>query len=368
MADIQTMERALKNAHSAGDTAAAKKLAQAIISARSQSQPAFDPASVALPDINLAEARAETNRREYENLPMWQKPLVALDDMATIFGDSASYGLVAKGAATVRSKLKGTPYEKERAAMDRMVSDAKDRAGGAGLAASIGGAVAVPAKLAARGVTFTNVPKVGGLLGLTADGAAMGAADAFGHDEDPAMGAVSGVLSGAKDPFALTDPEIEAAKVVMKQINANMRFYWTDATQITQALANGEIVGAWAWNAAVVDLKKQGVPIAYMRPKEGIFTWVCGMSLLKNGTGSEQLAYDYINAMLDAATGQTLIEQYGYGHSNQQSFAKVAPERLEELGIANADQLLAQSRVYTPTPPETKEKLIKIFDEVKAGL
>ena len=72
MADIQTMERALKNAHSAGDTAAAKKLAQAIISARSQSQPDFDPASVALPDINLAEARAETNRREYENLPMWQ--------------------------------------------------------------------------------------------------------------------------------------------------------------------------------------------------------------------------------------------------------------------------------------------------------
>ena len=197
MADIQTMERALKNAHSAGDTAAAKKLAQAIISARSQSQPDFDPASVALPDINLAEARAETNRREYENLPMWQKPLVALDDMATIFGDSASYGLVAKGAATVRSKLKGTPYEKERAAMDRMVSDAKDRAGGAGLAASIGGAVAVPAKLAARGVTFTNVPKVGGLLGLTADGAAMGAADAFGHDEDPAMGAVSGGAFGA---------------------------------------------------------------------------------------------------------------------------------------------------------------------------
>lgn len=188
------------------------------------------------------------------------------------------------------------------------------------------------------------------------------------YDSSESMGAVSGVLSGAKDPFALSDAEIEAAKGVMKQINANMRFYWTDATQITQALASGEIVGAWAWNAAVVDLKKQGVPIAYMRPKEGIFTWVCGMSLLKNHTGSEDLAYDYINAMLDAETGKTLIEQYGYGHSNQQSFAKVAPERLEELGIANADKLLAESRVYTPTPPETKEKLIKIFDEVKAGL
>ncbi len=188
------------------------------------------------------------------------------------------------------------------------------------------------------------------------------------YDSAESMGAVSGVLSGAKDPFAMTDAELDAAKPVMKQINANMRFYWTDATQITQALAAGEIVGAWAWNAAVVDLKKQDVPVAYMRPKEGIFTWVCGMSLLQNHAGSEDLAYDYINAMLDPGTGKTLIEQYGYGHSNRQSFAQVAPERLEELGIADPEALLKHSRVYWPTPPQTKEKLIKIFDEVKAGL
>jgi spermidine/putrescine-binding protein len=188
------------------------------------------------------------------------------------------------------------------------------------------------------------------------------------YDSGESMAALAGTLSGAKDPFAMTDAEIPAAKEVMKKINANVRFYWTDTTQITQALAAGEIVAAWAWNAAVVDLKKQGVAIEYMHPKEGIFTWVCGMSLVHNHSGSEQQAYDYINAMLDPETGKTLINDYGYGHSNRQSFTKVDPKRLDELGIANPEDMLKHSRVYMPTPPATKEKLIKIFDEVKAGI
>jgi len=160
-------------------------------------QAQFDESSVKLPDVNLRAARAEANKMEYENLPGWQKPLVALDDMATILGDSASYGLVAKGAAHLRSAVKGTKYADERAAMERQIADAQDRSGLAGTAAAIGGAVAVPAKLATKGITATNIPKIGGALGLTVDGAAMGAVDAYGHDDDPVSGALWGGAFGA---------------------------------------------------------------------------------------------------------------------------------------------------------------------------
>jgi spermidine/putrescine transport system substrate-binding protein len=187
-------------------------------------------------------------------------------------------------------------------------------------------------------------------------------------DSAESMGAVAGVLSGAANPFSLTDAELPQATEVMKKINANMRFYWTDATQITQALAAGELVAAWGWNAAVTELKKQGLPIEYMQPNEGIFTWVCGLSLCQNAPASEQLAYDYLNAMLDPESGKALIVDYGYGHSNQKSFDLVDAARLEELGIADPTAMLQNTHVYEPTPAATKEKLIAIFDQVKSGL
>lgn len=187
-------------------------------------------------------------------------------------------------------------------------------------------------------------------------------------DSAESMSAVAGVLTGAETPYDMTDEEIARAHEVMKQINANVRFYWTDATQITQALGAGELVAAWAWNAAVVELKNQGLPVAYMEPKEGLFTWVCGLSLVKDGPGAPDDAYDFLNAMLEPETGRFMIEEYGYGHSNQKSFELVPAARLEELGIANVKQLLASSHVYEEIPPATKEKLIRIFDQVKAGL
>lgn len=186
-------------------------------------------------------------------------------------------------------------------------------------------------------------------------------------DSAESMAAIAGVLSGAKDPFSLTEAEMPAALAIMKKIHANMRFYWTDTTQVTQALAAGELVAAWAWNAAVVDLKKQGVPVTYMRPKEGIFTWVCGLSLVKGATGSETQAYDFLNAMLDPASGEALITQYGYGHSNRKSFELVDRARLEELGIADPEEMLKNSLTYRPTPPATKEELVKMYNQVKLG-
>ncbi len=50
-----------------------------------------------------------------------------------------------------------------------------------------------------------------------------------------------------------------------------LRFYWTDQNSAEQAIASGELVASNAWNSAYLTLKDQ-VPVAYMVPKEGIYT------------------------------------------------------------------------------------------------
>jgi spermidine/putrescine-binding protein len=187
------------------------------------------------------------------------------------------------------------------------------------------------------------------------------------YDSVDAIAAITGLLTGAVDPFNMTDAELVEARKVLKQIHDNLRFWWTDQTSIEQALASGELVAAYAWNSAVVNLKAEGLPVAYMNPKEGILTWVCGLVRVVNGPGSEDRAYDMLDAMLDPESGRYLIDAYGYGHSNRKSFDLVSKDRLTELGISNPEALFAQGVFFDQIDPSIREKLITMFEEIKAG-
>ena len=157
-----------------------------------------------------------------------------------------------------------------------------------------------------------------------------------------------------------------ATKLLRKQREI-LRYYWTDQTSVEQALAAGELVAAYAWNSAIVELKKQGVNVVYMNPKEGIWTWVCGLTLLVDGPGDQDKAYDFIDAWISPASGKNLIEMYGYGHSNAKSFELVDPAILDNLGITDPDTMMANSRFFGEIKPEVREKYIALFDEIKAG-
>lgn len=187
-------------------------------------------------------------------------------------------------------------------------------------------------------------------------------------DSVDSMTGLAGKLISAQDPFDMTDAEIGQTLDMWRKIQANIRFYWTDNTQLQQAIATGELVGGWAWNEAVLNLMKEGRPVKYMQPKEGMFTWVCGLALMKDGPGAEDQAYDFLNAMLDPDSGKNLIESFGYGHANRKSFDLVDPELVKQMGLADLDDMLATTNFYGEIPAATREKLVAMFDQVKAGL
>ncbi|MBT6203330.1 MAG: extracellular solute-binding protein, partial [Rhodospirillaceae bacterium] len=114
---------------------------------------------------------------------------------------------------------------------------------------------------------------------------------------------VVGAYINAENPFDMTDAELEKATELLRQQREVMRFYWTDQSTVEQGLATGELVASYAWNSAIKPLKEQGIPVEYMNPKEGIYTWVCGQVLISTGDGSEDKAYDYLNAALQPEVG-----------------------------------------------------------------
>ena len=67
-------------------------------------------------------------------------------------------------------------------------------------------------------------------------------------------------------------------------------------------------------------MKKKGLKVVYMRPKEKPIAWV-GMLMLLKGTPRRELAHAYVDAWSSAKSAGWLEDNYGYGHANTQGAA-----------------------------------------------
>ena len=50
----------------------------------------------------------------------------------------------------------------------------------------------------------------------------------------------------------MTDEQFKQASDFLREVHKNVRLYWTDTTEIVQAMSSGEVDLAWAWNDAGV--------------------------------------------------------------------------------------------------------------------
>jgi spermidine/putrescine-binding protein len=143
-------------------------------------------------------------------------------------------------------------------------------------------------------------------------------------------------------------------------------YFWTDPAQLQQSMATGEVVAAYAWNDLIRNLTADGIPIEYAVPKEGLFTWFCGLTLLNTGDADEQLAYDFIDAWLAPETGKVLIEESGYGHANAKSFEIADPKAVKAMGVTDPEALMASSLVFKSVSDEVQEEHTKVWNDLKA--
>jgi spermidine/putrescine transport system substrate-binding protein len=176
--------------------------------------------------------------------------------------------------------------------------------------------------------------------------------------------ALAYLATGTTNWTEATDAQFDAAVAWLREVHPNLRTYWTDPGELAQLLASGEILVAWAWNETVPTLIEEGFPIGYQQvPTEGSSLWLCGYVNLANGQGSEDKAYDYLNAVLDPASTQPLIDS-GFGHANAVAMSAIATEVLDGVGLGEVNApVLAQ----LPMSNELRQKQSEAFERIKAG-
>jgi spermidine/putrescine-binding protein len=189
----------------------------------------------------------------------------------------------------------------------------------------------------------------------------------IGDNVDDAY-ALAALVIGVKDWATMTEAQFAEASAFLREVHRNVRLYWVDGTELAQAMAGGEVDLAWAWNETATVLAADGVPVAVNRDtQEGLSTWACGYVLLANGPGSEDRAYDYLNAILDPAVSSYMVTDWGYGHANAAGMAAMDPAALEASGLADVARFADKTLFQAPLPAELKARMIAEFEKIKAG-
>lgn len=175
------------------------------------------------------------------------------------------------------------------------------------------------------------------------------------------------LMEGIANPFDMTDEQIERVRTRLEAQRPLLRFYWDDGTTLAQAIASGEVVAALGWASTFSELKKEGAPVAYMNPKEGVLTWIDLIALLKGGDASIESRYDVIDAMVTPESGAWLIDNYQVAAANRKAYDLAGPEVIESLGLTDPDAVTDRGILLRAFSPATNQKVIDMFDEVKAG-
>lgn len=175
---------------------------------------------------------------------------------------------------------------------------------------------------------------------------------------------VAAILAGV-NPFDMTPADMEKVADKLRQQRPLLRNYTTDMTSVEQSLASGELVAAMTWNASAHTLKKQGAPVEFMQPKEGMLTWTCGFVLLKNSKNID-LAYDFINSRLEPESGKELIDQYSYGSTSSATFNLMSKEELEQTHLPSDPEILLKTTKFSQ-PMRQIDDVAKMFEKIKAG-
>jgi spermidine/putrescine-binding protein len=182
--------------------------------------------------------------------------------------------------------------------------------------------------------------------------------------DDLNMLTVAGLYLGVKDPWNQTDDELKRSQDLLVQKKKNVRLIWSSETNLWEAFGSGDIWIAYAWPNDWVQMKKKGLKVVYMRPKEKPVAWV-GMFMLLKSSQRTHLAHDYVNAWSSTASAKWLEDNYGYGEAN--TIARPSSsDLLKALQLTNP-RAVTEPNAHLDRDIPRRANYARLWEEVKAS-
>jgi spermidine/putrescine transport system substrate-binding protein len=174
--------------------------------------------------------------------------------------------------------------------------------------------------------------------------------------------AVAALYLGIKEPFSMTEAQLQEAKKLLVKQKPLVRAYWKSPADLQTMFANGEISVAWAQLGIIEPLRKSGVNMGWVWPKEGVLGFFNGNCTVK-GTAKKREAEAFANYLIGPAYGVRLGEKTGYATTSGLAAAKMSPEILAKAGLDPSKLKLLTFKELIPN----RSTWQRLMDEVKAS-
>jgi spermidine/putrescine-binding protein len=182
--------------------------------------------------------------------------------------------------------------------------------------------------------------------------------------DDIEMIEIAGLLLGFPDTWNQTDDQLKQSQQLLTSKKKNVRLIWSSETSLWQAFGAGDIWIAYAWPNDWVQMKKKGLQVVYMRPKEKPIAWVGNFMLLKDSPRFH-LAHAYVDAWSSAKSAKWLEDNYGYGHAN--TLARPTSSDLLKALQLNNPKAVTEPLAHLDRDIPRRAQYEKVWEEVKAS-
>jgi len=164
--------------------------------------------------------------------------------------------------------------------------------------------------------------------------------------------------------YNLTDEQLEAVKKKLLELKPNIRKMWSTGGELTNLFQNHEVTLAMGWPLMTNQLRKLNFPAGETIPKENTTGWIDHL-MITAGSENKDLAYKFLEYMIEARTQKKVTDVTGYTPANPQAGQYMTPEQVKSVHLDDVDDY--QRHIYFWQDVPRRAKYIEIWNEVKAA-
>ena len=164
--------------------------------------------------------------------------------------------------------------------------------------------------------------------------------------------------------YHLSDAELDAVKNKLLALKPNVRKIWSSGGELTNLFENHEVVAAMGWPLMTNQLRQANFPVGETIPKENTTGWIDHL-MITAGSENKELAYKFLEYMIEAQTQKKVTDVTGYAPANPEAAKFMSAEQQKNLHLDNVDEY--QKRIYFWQNVPRRAKYNEIWNEVKAA-
>lgn len=171
--------------------------------------------------------------------------------------------------------------------------------------------------------------------------------------------AVGALALGFDDPFNMSADQLEQAKQFLIDHRDAIRSYPDSDSDMVNLFKTGEIVVANGGRGTAGDMVDDGIPAEFVAPKEGMWSWVCGLGITSKAENTDA-AYKLLNYYV-SPKAQAISAENGFVVTNPKAIPLVSKKYRETADPASIEGAIPIGE------PDDPEAYTRAWQEARTG-